>query len=192
MCREFDWQVDCAAQICNALMPALSGVEGLTLEFDGQRNSTEWQNGAVDGATWRELLEPFIGARELRICHALVWDLSFALESDDAGLDPMLLPGLQELAPQLEEEHANHAFSAFVDARQIAGHPVRVSLPPVPHALPIWPEQHNPLDTDLGPHLSTTKSWFRVTVIDRIRSRLGQSQKKATSTGSTSRSQGRP
>ncbi|KAH9037016.1 hypothetical protein EDB84DRAFT_1481771 [Lactarius hengduanensis] len=179
LCREFDWQVDCAAQICNTLMPALSGVEGLTLEFDGQRNSTEWQDGAVDGATWRELLEPFIGARELRICHALVWDLSLALESVDAGLDPMLLPGLQELAPQLEEVHANNAFSAFVDARQIAGRPVRVSPPPV------WSERDDPIGADLvlHPH-STTKSWFRAAVIDRIRSRLGQ--KKATS--STSRS----
>ncbi|KAH9020222.1 hypothetical protein EDB85DRAFT_533690 [Lactarius pseudohatsudake] len=166
-------------------MPALSGAEGLTLEFDGQRNSTEWQDGAVDGATWRELLEPFIGARELRICHALVWDLSLALESVDAGLDPMLLPGLQELAPQLEEVHANNAFSAFVDARQIAGRPVRVSPPRVPHALPVWSERDNPLEADLVPHPhSTTKSWFRAAVIDRIRSRLGQ--KKATS--STSRS----
>ncbi|KAH8999889.1 hypothetical protein EDB86DRAFT_3075578 [Lactarius hatsudake] len=113
ICREFDWQVDCAAQICNALMPVLSGVERLTLDFfDGNCIPTEWQDGAVDGATWRELLGPFVGARKLRICHALVWELSLVLESEDAGLDPMLLPGLQELIPQLEEEHANHAFSS--------------------------------------------------------------------------------
>ncbi|KAI9435925.1 hypothetical protein H4582DRAFT_490491 [Lactarius indigo] len=185
LCREFDWQVDCAAQICNALIPTLSVVEGLTLDFDGLRDSTLWQDGAVDGATWRDLLGPFIGARELRICHALVWELSFALESDNAGLDPMLLPSLQELAPQLEEEHATDAFVSFVDARQIAGRPVRVSPPPVPRALPISSEQDNPLEADLGSHpRTTTKRWFRAAVIGRIRSRLGQ--RKVTSSISQS------
>ncbi|KAH8999890.1 hypothetical protein EDB86DRAFT_618187 [Lactarius hatsudake] len=123
MCREFDWQVDCVAQVCNALVPALSGVEGLTLDFDGNCIPTEWQDGAVDGATWRELLGPFVGARKLRICHALVWEVSLVLESEDAGLDPTLLPCLQELVPQLEEEHANNAFSSFIDARANRGSP---------------------------------------------------------------------
>ncbi|KAI9451454.1 hypothetical protein BJY52DRAFT_1352074 [Lactarius psammicola] len=176
MCREFDWQVDCAAQICNALMPTLSGVEGLTLDFDGQRIPTEWQGGAVDGTTWRELLGPFVGTREPRICQALAWELSFALQSDDAGLDPMLLPGLQELAPQLEEEHANNAFSSFVDARQIAGRPVRLSPSslPVPCVQPVWSGQHNPPEADLAVHpRPTLRSWFQAAVIDPIRSRLG-------------------
>ncbi|KAH9037017.1 hypothetical protein EDB84DRAFT_1577669 [Lactarius hengduanensis] len=173
ICREFDWQVDCAAQICNALMPMLSGVEGLTLDFDGHRIPTEWQDGAVDGATWRELLEPFVGARKLRICHALVWELSLVLESEDAGLNPTLLPCLQELVPQLEEEHANHVFSSFIDAREIAGRPVRVSSPPVPPARPVWSEQRNPLEVDLASHpRSSLGSWFRAAVIDPIRSRL--------------------
>ena len=33
MCRHFDEQVDRVAQICNALMSVLSGVEELTLDF---------------------------------------------------------------------------------------------------------------------------------------------------------------
>ncbi|KAI9435926.1 hypothetical protein H4582DRAFT_2161393 [Lactarius indigo] len=175
LCREFDWQADCAAQICNALMPALSGVEGLTLDFEGRRIPTEWQDGAVDSATWRELLGPFIGARELRICHALVWELSFALESDNAGLDPILLPGLQELIPQLEEEHANNAFASFVDSRQIAGRPVRMSPLLVPRAGPVLSEseQHNPLEVDIvSLPRSTLGSWFRAAVIDPIKNRL--------------------
>ena len=177
MCQQFDWQVDCAAEICNALMPALSAVDGLTLDLDRQRNPTEWQDGAVDGATWRELLGPFVGARELCICHALAWQLSFALEMDDAGLDPMLLPSLQVLVPRLEEDHhelENNAFGSFVDARQIAGRPVRVSPLPL-RAQPVWPEHHNPPEADLGLHMrSTSRGWFRKAVIDRIRNRFGQ------------------
>jgi hypothetical protein len=65
MCKPFDWQIDCAAQICGALVPALSNVGKLILDSDEERRSL-WPNGAVDGVTWLELLKPFVGARELR------------------------------------------------------------------------------------------------------------------------------
>ncbi|KAN0133865.1 hypothetical protein V8E53_008297 [Lactarius tabidus] len=126
MCQEFGRQVVCAALICNTLVPALSGVEKLTIDINGQRNQTERQNDAVNVETWRKLLGPFVGAMELHIGHALALELSSALQSDIAGLDPMLLPSLQELVAHLEEESANNAFSSFADAREIAGRPVRV------------------------------------------------------------------
>ena len=138
MCRQFEWQVDCAAQICNALTPVLSRVEGLTLDFGGQRTPTDWQDGAVDVGSWRALLRPFVAVKKLRVCHALAWELSFALQPDRAGLDPMMLPSLRELAPQLEAEHAINAFGSFVDARLIAGQPVHLSLSPVPRAQPVF------------------------------------------------------
>jgi hypothetical protein len=31
MCKQLDWQIDCAAQICHELIPALSSVERFTL-----------------------------------------------------------------------------------------------------------------------------------------------------------------
>jgi hypothetical protein len=138
MCRQFEWQVDCAVQICNALRPVLSRVEGLTLDFGGQRTPTDWQDGAVDVGTWRALLRPFVAVRKLRVCHALAWELSSALQPDGAGLNPMLLPSLRELAPQLEAEHAINAFGEFVDARLIAGQPVHLTLSPVPRAQPVF------------------------------------------------------
>jgi hypothetical protein len=61
MCKQLDWQIDCATQICNALIPALSGVEQFTLSCDYQEISIELQNGATDSTTWHELLRPFIG-----------------------------------------------------------------------------------------------------------------------------------
>ena len=48
-----DWQIDCAAQICSALIPALSGVQKLKLDFDGPIIPTEWGNGEIDGTTWQ-------------------------------------------------------------------------------------------------------------------------------------------
>ncbi|KAH8995987.1 hypothetical protein EDB92DRAFT_111937 [Lactarius akahatsu] len=44
MCRQLDWQIDCAAQICGALMPALPGVDKLKLQFYDRTMPTEWQN----------------------------------------------------------------------------------------------------------------------------------------------------
>ena len=129
---------------------------------------------AVDGATWRELLGPFTGARELRVCHALVWELSCALQSGDVGLDPGLLPSLEVLAPELEDEHADNAFASFINARQVAGRPVRLS--PSQVVSPIAFLQHSNPEVNLLPDSalpSKRPSWLRRTVLNPIRKRLG-------------------
>ena len=185
ICKQFDWQIDCAAQICGALTTMLSRIEQLTLDLNGpgQSMSTEWQDDAVDGVTWRELLGPFTGARELRVYHALVWELSCALQSGDVGLDPGLLPSLEVLAPELEDEHADNAFASFINARQVAGRPVRLSPSPVvsPIAFPrpstsqASLEHSNP-EVNLLPDWampSKRPSWLRRTVLNPIRKRLG-------------------
>lgn len=123
ICRPFDWQIDSAEQICRSLMPALSFVEDLTLDFDGEEMPAEWQNGAVDAAAWHELLRLFIGVHTLRVCCALVLELSSALQTDDVGLDPGLLPNLQGIY-RLGLGHRENTFTLFIDARRIVGRPV--------------------------------------------------------------------
>ena len=127
ICKQLDWQIDSAAQICRSLMPVLSRVERLELDFDGMMIPAEFRDGAVDGVTWRELLEPFIGARGLHICRTLTRELSSALELDNVGLDPGLLPSLLVLAPKIQEEQAIKAFASFVNICQVAGRPVHLS-----------------------------------------------------------------
>ncbi|KAH9031032.1 hypothetical protein EDB85DRAFT_1391250 [Lactarius pseudohatsudake] len=52
VCKQFDWQIDCAAQICSVLMPALSGAEMFKLDFYGLTTAPkEWQNDYIDGIT---------------------------------------------------------------------------------------------------------------------------------------------
>jgi len=126
MNKQLDWQIDCAAQICSALMPALSGVEKLTLDFYGLAMPTEWQNGEIDGTTWHELLRSFIVVKELHICGALLQELSRALQVDDVGSDPGLLPGLQELVCDFRGMHAENPFGSFIHARRVGGRPVRL------------------------------------------------------------------
>ena len=125
-CKQLDWQIDCAAQICSALMPGLYSVEVLTLDFHEQIMPTEWQNGEIDGTTWHDLLRSFIGVKMLRICDSLSGELSRALRVDEIGSDPGLLPYLQEIESESEFNvvTVTGLFGSFMDARQDAGRPV--------------------------------------------------------------------
>jgi hypothetical protein len=122
---QMDWQIDCAAQICSALMPALLGVEELRLIFYEQTMLTEWQNGAIDGTTWHRLLRSFVGVEELHICAALSQELSRALQVDDIGSDPGLLPSLQEIVSEFKGVGVEFLFRSFIRARRIVGNRVR-------------------------------------------------------------------
>jgi hypothetical protein len=143
-CKEFDLQIDSASQVCGALMPVLSIVEELTLACDERTLLAEWLNHTIDRTVWRGLLLSFSGVKKLRVGHALIGELSRALEPDDAGLLPELLPELQEIDATFEDEPTNNAsaplidvvFAPFINARQLAGHPVYMSGTPVPHAPP--------------------------------------------------------
>jgi hypothetical protein len=122
MGRQMDWQIDCAAQICSTLMPALFGVEELRLVFYENIMPMEWQNGVIDGTTWHRLLRAFAGVKELHICAALSQELSRALQVDDIGSDPGLLPSLQEIVSEFK---GVGCFRSFIRARRIVGNRVR-------------------------------------------------------------------
>ena len=113
-CKALDWQIDCAAQICDALIPTLSGVEELSLNYH-QEIPTEMRNGTIDSATWYDLLRTFIGVKRLRIGDALLEELSRALQVDEVGLDPGFLPNLQSIRAR------RNLFTSFIDARQVVG-----------------------------------------------------------------------
>ena len=94
-CNELDWQIDCAAQICHALIPALSRVEKLTLHHKRGQITTELRNDAIDSAMWHDLLRPFIGVKVLYLDAALLEELSRALQADEVRSDPGFLPNLR-------------------------------------------------------------------------------------------------
>ena len=126
MCKELDWQIDCAAQICRALIPALSNIERLSLDFFGRNIPTELQDGEIDSTTWHELLRLFIEMKELYVDKMLLEELSRALLVDEVGLDPGFLPNLQNITAE------DDRFISFIETRQIVGRPVQFSgLPPL-------------------------------------------------------------
>ena len=118
-CKPLDWQIDCAAQICHALIPTLSGVEELRPVIDYQEIPTEMRNGAIDSATWHDLLRSFIGVKKLYIYNVLLEELSRALQVDEVGSDPSFLPNLQSIYAK------DNLFTSFIDTRQVVGRPVQ-------------------------------------------------------------------
>ena len=118
-CRQLDWQIDCATQCCHGFIAALSCVERLWLDHNYHwRMPIELRNGAIDSATWHDLLRSFIGVKWIHIDEALLEELSRALEVDEVGSDPGFLPNLQSI-------HAEHnLFTSFIEARQVVGRPV--------------------------------------------------------------------
>ena len=151
MCKPLDWQIDCAAQICGALMSALSGIESLTLIKSSSilslaissNSETNETDNMTYGAVWHELLRSFVKVKELHIDPDLTVDLSRALEVDEIGLDPGLLPDLRELVSDYGGRHADSMFGSFIRARHVLGRPVLLRLltppplfdPPSPRSL---------------------------------------------------------
>jgi hypothetical protein len=119
MCEQLDWQIDCAAQICNALIPALSSVERFTLHCYFTDTPKEWKDGEIDSTMWHELLRSFAALKDLHIYHGLLAELSLALQLDEAWSDPEYLPNLRSITAR------DNQFSSFIDIRQVLGRPVQ-------------------------------------------------------------------
>ncbi|KAF8495549.1 hypothetical protein F5888DRAFT_564353 [Russula emetica] len=134
-CESLDWQLDSAAQVCGALGTVLSAIEELTLDLNVDGMPSDWEN-TLEGMLWHELLLPFTGVRKLHIGSSLTLQLSQALQSDAGELVLELLPEVEELEVQLVIDHANAAFSLFLESRESVGRPVQLLAPPMPPAEP--------------------------------------------------------
>jgi len=118
MCEPLDWQIDCAGQVCGALMPAPSGAGDLTLNLYELTLPTEWQNGEIDRTTTvaRTSSDRFVAVNALHICSSLS-------EEEEIGSDPGLLPPLCENSKPSSRECVCLARS--FKSRRIAGRPIR-------------------------------------------------------------------
>ena len=119
LCQPLDWQIDCAALICNALIPALSGVEQLMLYHNSGEIPTQLRNGAIESTSWHDLLRSFTGVKRLYINDEILEELSRALQMDEVRLDPGFLPNLRYITAK------DNLFTSFIDTRQVIGRPVQ-------------------------------------------------------------------
>jgi hypothetical protein len=92
-CQYHDWQVETAAQICNAAAPVLSVAQELTLRFRKHGMSSD----DINLMKWHDLLRPFTRVEVLRVHSRLVRELSHALQLHDGKCPEDVLPQLYEL-----------------------------------------------------------------------------------------------
>ncbi|KAI0247551.1 hypothetical protein BJV78DRAFT_909918 [Lactifluus subvellereus] len=123
-CIDFDRQVSSTVQSLAALQPVLSGVERLVLSHGWRCQS--WHN-LVDRTLWRELLRPFGNLKTLHVHDSFVGKLARSLQTDDGEPPLELLPKLEEVGYSGGDD-ARDAFTPFIDERQIAGHPVNLTM----------------------------------------------------------------
>jgi hypothetical protein len=122
MCKQLDWQIDCAARICSALIPTLSGIKKFLLSVHQDETPTQREiDSQVDSTTWHEILRSFTGVEELHIHHMLLNELSRVLQVNEIGSEPGFLPVLRYI------HAARNLFTLFIDTRRLAGRPVQYS-----------------------------------------------------------------
>ena len=107
-------------EICHLLAPMPSAVGSLLLE-DGESSKSEPK---IDRQVWYDLLRLFDNIETLRVARRFVDELDRSLRPDDEGRPTVLtlLPKLQEIVRYGSDKE----FAAFVEARRVAGSPVRV------------------------------------------------------------------
>jgi len=114
--------ISAAAQIFNAFRPVFSPVADLTLEYEGHRSSTGWQNEATR-IEWRALLRSFNDVKILHVADGLIREVSHSLLFNGGEPPIDLLPELKKLSYSASRNR-DKAFAKFMDARQNAGCPV--------------------------------------------------------------------
>jgi hypothetical protein len=174
--KQFDWQIVAATQVCGALKPVLSVAEEVTVKFHDV--PPDWRN-AIDDVVWRELFEPFNGAKRLRIGCPFASELSSDLEPYRTRLIPGLLPALQNLdlyvdTGQISGKGHMSASTTCTDARPFSsGHPVNVQplqLQPAPSTESfekIEFEDEPPPTPVLDPP-PKKRNWFKKAIVDRV------------------------
>jgi hypothetical protein len=107
-------------EICRLLAPMPSTVQSLLLE-DGESSNFDPK---IDRKMWHDLLRLFNNIGTLRVARRFADDLDRSLQPDDEGRATVLtlLPKLQEIVRYGSDKE----FAAFVEARRVAGSPVRV------------------------------------------------------------------
>ena len=133
-CRQSDWQVSSVAQVYGssfprALIPAVECLYILEDLYRAQLLEPHWKDD-IENGQWLELLHPFTGVRDLYISQELVSHIAPALQELVGEKVVEVLPALETLywGETLPSGPDQEAIGEFVAARQLANHPISVSL----------------------------------------------------------------
>ena len=126
-CRQSDWQLSSLTQLCNSSFPQalIPAVERLYIVDE---RYAHWQDD-VESSQWLELLHPFTAVQGLYMYQEFVPRIAPALQELVGERVTEVLPALQTLFLEvaLLSGPVGESIKRFVNARQLAGHPIALS-----------------------------------------------------------------
>jgi hypothetical protein len=124
--RQSDWQLSSLAQVCGSIF--IPAIEHLYIR--GETHSSPFWQDDIETGQWLELLHRLTAVRYLHISQEFTLRIAPTLQELVGGRVTEVLPALQTLF--LEEAPppgpVQEIIEKFVAARQLAGHPIAVSL----------------------------------------------------------------
>ena len=128
-CCGSEWQLSSLTQVCTLCLPPLSTVGILRIEHLLSPN--RWENG-IEDAEWLNFLRPFEGAKRLYLSSIFTSGVGSSLKGLIGDRIMEVLPTLQIIS---SKSHKIEGIEQFVDARQLSGHPITISLEDSPPKL---------------------------------------------------------
>jgi hypothetical protein len=129
-CGESNLQLSSLAQLCSSsfLHPIIPAVEHLYI-LEYRFSGLQWQDN-IESSQWLELFHPFTAVKALYISREFTPRVAPALQELVEERVTEVLPALQTLFLDGTPPSgpAQEAIGRFVAARQLAGHPIAVSL----------------------------------------------------------------
>ena len=125
LCEGLDWQASSLEQVCTSCLPPLSILEDLYFYKDFHPDRKE----IILNRHWLELLRPFITVKNLYLSEEFASHIAPALQELVEGRATDVLPALQNIFLKGLESSGSvqESIGQFVDARQVANHPIGIS-----------------------------------------------------------------
>jgi hypothetical protein len=120
-----DQEMELVGQVCGLLSPMPATVQSLLIE-DAENDDSKFK---IERQAWHDLLRLFDNVKTLRVARRFVDELDRALQPDAGDNNEGRWTKILTLLPRLQEivrYGSENEFAAFVEARRMAGLPVRV------------------------------------------------------------------
>jgi hypothetical protein len=123
-----DQQLPSVAQICTSSLCPLLTMENLYI--DRSRYSGPFGQDDIDNTEWLDLLFPFSAVKNLFLSNQFLPRIALALQELTGGRTTEVLPALQNVLLEGFDpsEPVQEGIARFVSARQLANHPVAISV----------------------------------------------------------------
>ena len=127
LCRGLDWQLSSLEQVCTTCLPPFSILEDLYF-YEDSFSRPDWKH-SVENGQWLELLRPFMAVKNLYLSKNCASRIAPALQELVEGRATDVLPALQNIFLKGLESSGSvqESIGQFVDARQVANHPIGIS-----------------------------------------------------------------